>query len=355
MDADQGIVIPPSEATVLSGHEREVTTCQWNPVLDLLASGSFDATARIWHMSDDSKNPNELVIRHWMDGCSEKIKSCKMSDGSMLATGSFDGYVRIWRTDGSLRYTLRQYEGPINALKWNKQGSYILSARADGAMISDVGDGYCNTFTFHTNNVLNVDWRTDNTFATCSTDGNIHVCEIERTKPIKSFRGHTDRVNAIRWDPQGHLLASCSDDKTVKLWSMKQDTCVHDIQAHSQRICTVQWSRIGPSKSNMNLILASASLDSLIGLWDVERGACISKLTKHTDGVHSVAFSPDGNYLASGGRDNYVHIWSIQSGQLIHSYKASGSISEVCWNSRGSKVAASASDGKVFVLDMRKV
>ena len=37
----------------------------------------------------------------------------------------------------------------------------------------------------------------------------------------------------------------------------------------------------------------------------------------------------------------------FQSGQLVHSYKGTGGIFEVCWNSRGDKVGASASDGSV--------
>lgn len=92
-------------------------------------------------------------------------------------------------------------------------------------------------------------------------------------------------VNAIKWDPQGNLLASCSDDKTLKvslffwfsfrrmpeqcryhlvvvrhwqIWSMKQDMCVHDLQAHSKEIYTIKWSPTGPGTNNpnMNLILA---------------------------------------------------------------------------------------------------
>lgn len=166
-----------------------------------------------------------------------------------------------------------------------------------------------------------------------------------------------NEVNAIKWDPQGQLLASCSDDMTLKIWSMKHDTCVHDLQAHSKEIYTIKWSPTGPGTQNpnMNLILASASFDSTVRLWDVERGACIHTLTKHTEPVYSVAFSPDGKFLASGSFDKCVHIWSTQSGQLVHSYKGTGGIFEVCWNSRGDKVGASASDGSVFVLDLRKL
>lgn len=131
-----------------------------------------------------------------------------------------------------------------------------------------------------------------------------------------------NEVNAIKWDPQGNLLASCSDDMTLKIWSMKQDTCLHDLQAHSKEIYTIKWSPTGPGTQNpnMNLTLVSASFDSTVRLWDIERGACIYTLTKHTEPVYSVAFSPDGKSLASGSFDKYVHIWSTQVTTLSLSF-----------------------------------
>ncbi|XP_046528865.1 F-box-like/WD repeat-containing protein TBL1X [Equus quagga] len=203
---------------------------------------------------------------------------------------------------------------------------------------------------------LDVDWQNNTTFASCSTDMCIHVCRLGCDRPVKTFQGHTNEVNAIKWDPSGMLLASCSDDMTLKIWSMKQDTCVHDLQAHSKEIYTIKWSPTGPATSNpnSNIMLASASFDSTVRLWDVERGVCIHTLTKHQEPVYSVAFSPDGKYLASGSFDKCVHIWNTQSGSLVHSYRGTGGIFEVCWNARGDKVGASASDGSVCVLDLRK-
>jgi len=45
-----------------------------------------------------------------------------------------------------------------------------------------------------------------------------------------------------------------------------------------------------------------------------------------------------------------ILLFLFQSGQLVHSYKGTGGIFEVCWNSRGDKVGASASDGSVSIF-----
>ena len=119
-------------------------------------------------------------------------------------------------------------------------------------------------FAFHTAPALDVDWQNDESFASCSTDKCIHVCRLGSDKPTKSFQvctyvfvhvfgnhinscqnylnlffvsqGHTNEVNAIKWDPQGKFLASCSDDMTLKVWRMDYDNCVHDLQVRNSHI-----------------------------------------------------------------------------------------------------------------------
>jgi len=130
---------------------------------------------------------------------------------------------------------------------------------------------------------------------------------------------------------------------------MTRDKSVHDLKAHNKEIYTIKWSPLGS-------VLASASFDATVRLWDVERGSCLRTLSKHLEPVYSVGFSPDGRYLASGSFDRSVYIWESQSGKLVQSYTGGandGGIFEVCWNIRGDKVGASASDGTVIVLDVR--
>lgn len=120
--------------------------------------------------------------------------------------GSYDGFARIWTTDGRLASTLGQHKGPIFALKWNKKGNYILSAGVDKTtIIWDASTGQCTQqFAFHAAPALDVDWQSNTSFASCSTDQCIQVCKLGLDKPIKTFTGHTNEVNAIKWDPQGN-------------------------------------------------------------------------------------------------------------------------------------------------------
>ncbi|RZC54967.1 hypothetical protein C5167_013825 [Papaver somniferum] len=362
------VEIPSSDVTILEGHASEVFACAWSPAGSLLASGSGDSTARIWEIpvglctSNTEIGPaNVLVLKHFKGRTNEKSKDVTTLDwngvGTLLATGSYDGQARIWTREGELRSTLNKHKGPIFSLKWNKKGDYLLSGSVDKtAIVWDVKTGeWKQQFEFHTAPALDVDWRTNSQFATCSTDSMIYVCKIGENRPIRTFSGHQGEVNAIKWDPSGSLLASCSDDGTAKIWSTKQDKHVHDLKEHAKEIYTIRWSPTGPGTNNPNqqLLLASASFDSTIKLWDVELGKVIYSFDAHREPVYSVAFSPNGEYLASGSLDRSLHIWSMKDGSLVKTYNGSGGIFEVCWNKEGDKIAACFANNTVCVLDFR--
>nr|XP_043636512.1 WD40 repeat-containing protein HOS15 isoform X2 [Erigeron canadensis] len=361
-------LIPNSDVTVLEGHTSEVFVCAWSPAGSLLASGSGDSTARIWTVGDgpcssnSQKGPLDVaVLKHYRGRTNDKSKDVTTLDwngeGTLLATGSYDGQARIWTKDGELVSTLTKHKGPIFSLKWNKKGDYLLSGSVDKtAIVWDIKTGeWKQQFEFHAAPTLDVDWRNNVSFATCSTDNMIYVCKVGDNRPVKTFAGHQGEVNAIKWDPTGTFLASCSDDSTAKIWSVKQDDCVHDLKEHTKEIYTIRWSPTGPGTNNPNqkLVLASASFDSTIKLWDADTGNLLHSLVAHGDPVYSVAFSPNGEYLASGSLDKCMHIWSVKEAKVVKTYVGSGGIFEVCWNKEGDKIGACFSNNVVCILDFR--
>ncbi|XP_010906242.1 WD40 repeat-containing protein HOS15 [Elaeis guineensis] len=360
--------ISSSDVTILEGHGSEVFACAWSPAGSLLASGSGDSTARIWTIPDGPcgssmqiSPPNVHVLKHFKGRTNEKSKDVTTLDwngeGTLLATGSYDGQARIWSREGELKNTLIKHKGPIFSLKWNKKGDFLLSGSVDKtAIVWDTKTWECKQqFEFHSAPTLDVDWRNNNSFATCSTDNMIYVCKIGENRPMKGFSGHQGEVNAIKWDPTGSLLASCSDDGTAKIWTLKQDKYLYDFKEHSKEIYTIRWSPTGAGTNNPNqqLVLASASFDSTIKLWEVEVGRLLYSLNGHRQPVYSVAFSPNGEYIASGSLDQCLHIWSVREGRVLKTYRGGGGIFEVCWNREGDKIAACFSNNTVCVMDFR--
>ena len=246
-DGGGGELTPEEQVTTLAGHDGEVFICAWSPTSLQLASGSGDSTARIWAVPSGACGKAQTkamaapsVLQH-VGADKEKVKDVTTldwsPDGASLATGAYDGQARIWSgAAGKLLRTLTKHKGPIFSLKWNKKGDYLLSGSVDKtAIVWDAKTGDAKQqFDFHTAPTLDVDWRNNVSFATSSMDHMIYVCKLGESKPIKAFKGHTDEVNAIKWDPTGTLLASCSDDYSAKIWSLKQDECVHELKEHTK-------------------------------------------------------------------------------------------------------------------------
>jgi WD40 repeat protein len=79
-----------------------------------------------------------------------------------------------------------------------------------------------------------------------------------------------------------------------------------DFIGHSYTVYSIAFSPDGK-------YLASGSYDKTVKLWSVESQKEVTTLQGHSSYVKSVAFSPDGKYLASGSGDKTVKLWSIQS------------------------------------------
>jgi transducin (beta)-like 1 len=128
---------------------------------------------------------------------------------------------------GSLHKVLTGHQGPVFSLKYSKNGAMLLTGSVDKSVI--VWDTKTGTIKQHLKQhegaVLDVAWRTNTSFATCSTDQSIHIYRLDKDTPMRRLTGHHGEVNCINWAPSGKLLASCSDDCTAKMWNLTSVRC----------------------------------------------------------------------------------------------------------------------------------
>jgi WD40 repeat protein len=112
----------------------------------------------------------------------------------------------------------------------------------------------------------------------------------------------------------------------------------HTLQGHSQWLRSLAWSPNGT-------FLASAG-DDEIRLWTIDGGACIHILRGHSDSVRALAWSPDGSCLASASWDRTIQLWDPASGActrrlLGHSH----AVQSIAWSPDG-RCLASMDHGK---------
>jgi general transcriptional corepressor TUP1 len=62
---------------------------------------------------------------------------------------------------------------------------------------------------------------------------------------------------------------------------------------------------------NFHLVAAGYE-DAIVRLWEIRTGQLVDSLVGHNDSVVSVAFTPDGNGLISGGADGMVKSWNLE-------------------------------------------
>ncbi len=229
-----------------------------------------------------------------------QIISLAFGPDARLVLGDSEGNVRVW--DTAQRTGLLE----VTFLQGHQSDTGAVAFSPDGTQIASVGS-------------------VANTLQPVERSNAIIVWNVESISQTAVLSGHTARVNALAYSPDGALLASGSGvsdttqtvDNSVRLWNPATGEAVAVLEGHAAPVRALAFSADGS-------VLASVGLDGSIILWDVASRTQSSVLQTAGPATIALAFSPDGSVLASAGGDSNtqtvdadIRLWDVAAGTAI--------------------------------------
>ncbi|WCD91083.1 hypothetical protein KPP03845_200044 (plasmid) [Streptomyces xanthophaeus] len=289
-----------------------VSTVAISPDGTWLAAAHGDGTVRIWDMATTQ---NTTILSSPLRPANAMAIS---PDGTWLAAGYGDGTVRIWDTATWRNTTiLTCHDSSVLAVAIAPDGTWLATANRDGVVrIWDTTTGENTTTLGHS--PVWVSWvviSPDGTWlATTGGGSTVHIWEVATGQVTATLADERGRVIAVAISPDGTSLVTATSnnkrDGTVRIWDRTtgENTTtlggpgwVHSLAMSPDG----NWLAIGHGTA--------------VSIWDTTTGRSAAPLNDRRGWVNSVAFSPDGTWLATGhiDDDNVVRIWDRVTGERI--------------------------------------
>ena len=247
--------------TTLEGHSDRVTAIVFSPNGRLLASGANDRRCRIWDIASQS---TIITLKHIVDRSIYQIQDVAFSpDGRLLATAAKS--VKLWDTTSWQEIAVFRTDAWIRSVAFSHDGQLLA-----------VGD----------------------------RSGHVRVWNVDTGQVVVEIKTDTTGVYSVAFSPDNTVLASGGSEAKIKLFS------------------TVNWEPRGTLQNfgavfDLAFTPDSKTLASTgykrISLWSIESGKNIVEFKEHTGWVRSIALSPDGTTVASGGDDGVVRTQRIDA------------------------------------------
>ncbi|MCE2413819.1 WD40 repeat domain-containing protein [Candidatus Poribacteria bacterium] len=250
---------------------------------------------RVWNVSSE-----ELIKNFEIHG--DTIESISLSPrNTTLVTASMDEYsavidlTRLQDTDFSVDKWLTQHVGRVLCTLYHPEGNY---------------------------------------FVTGSEDKTIKVWNPNSLSVLVNLDANDGAVYSLAYSAEEGVIVSGSADNTVRTWRVTQTengdqsavgqmtgALVREYNGHQGAVYSVDSGLVSLRSANdRTTMIASGSADTSVIIWSLRSGNRYETFDASTDAIYAVQFSPNGEFVAAGGRDGKVRLYKLRKRALTHEF-----------------------------------
>ena len=339
------------------GHLSAVTAVAVRGDGRQVVSGSLDGAVRVWELnsvddhraltdakaslwavavSPDSKrlaaagadkmirvyDPETGKLQATLDAGAAMTALAFLPDNNRLVAGGGDRVVKIWDVAG--KKVVKELPGhglAVLAVAVSDDGKLVVSGAADATVRGFDADSGKELWKWAARKaVCGVAIRKGNgQLAVGLADGTLAVLDVSGATPkeLSSQGAHTAGVACVVYSPDGRRLATVGGDGTVRVWAAGDAGTPTPLVRFDGQAAPGSSTGFAPLStvafSPDGRFVAAGGADAVVRIWDVQTKSEVRSLRGHTDWVTSVAFSPDGRFIASAAaeKDNTVRVFEL--------------------------------------------
>jgi WD40 repeat protein len=244
----------------------------------------------------------------------------KLSKNNLIATGSYDGTVKIWditKDENEALIMNKNAIGSVFCLLEFEPGKLLGGTSANMVNLWDLEDEdnqeYIYNFYKHYLWVQALVKCDENHFASASNDTRIIIWDYTNRKDEIYLEGHNDCIMDMIMLKNGYLCTS-SADENIRIWDWKQQKCLFFFKGHEKYVkCLCELS---------NGYLLTGSEDNSIGVWEEKSSSYenIKYIEGHSKSIRTLC-QIDNDHFASGSFDYTIKIWNIINWECLQTLK----------------------------------